>query len=246
MVGEDGAVRPAEAHGVTGVPGGLDGVATLMYRPMMDATEKGKVAQAGLSTGGPVANVMAVHEATVGASRETTASVASLERPTNSRRDGPSLAADVEGRTSLVLHNADHRGVTGQPTRGLGGQGGAILQLATTLDVHGQYLGVDVHRHQVAISAMTRLRPPGQEGFGHHHQGVCSALSGGVGIGTCGQRFRGTFVHSLLGGIHRLAHDRTLLWSEPGVEHQTAVVVMEPLHVPSFVQLIYRVDLILA
>lgn len=58
-----------------------------------------------------MADVVAVDEAAVAASGETTPSVASLQRPADGRGDGAGLAANVEGGGPLVLHDANHGGV---------------------------------------------------------------------------------------------------------------------------------------
>ncbi len=159
-------------------------------------------------------------------------------------RDGAGLAPHVEGCAPPVLHDGDHGGVATKPAGGLGRQGGAVLELAASFGIAGQHLGVDVDRHQMVVTAAVGVPASGEEALGHGHEGIGLALTSG--LRPCGQRFRGTVVHRLRRRLQGLAHQRALLGSEAGAEHEAAVVVVVPLCVAPVVEVVGRVHLVIS
>src|SRR5688572_25895498 len=111
----------------------------------MKPTHQGQVRWLGLTAVGPVANVVCVKMAHVATTRETATAVASIERTTQGWRDGSGFAAHVERLALIVFDQSDYAGVTGEATRGLGGDGGAMLDLATTGRLVTQRFGGDMN-----------------------------------------------------------------------------------------------------
>ncbi|MDP8949129.1 MAG: hypothetical protein M3N00_02640 [Actinomycetota bacterium] len=77
----------------------------------------------------------------------------------------------------------------------------------TPLGVGGEHLGVDVHRHQVAVAAVAAAVFGGQERLGHGHQGVGAAASGGASLPG---RFRGNVILCFHSSFEGLSHRRSL------------------------------------
>ena len=85
----------------------LDHHAAFVHRAVMRAAQRDEIAEPGLAALGPVMDVMAVDVFLVSAAREDAALVAGFQRATQSRRDSPRLAADVERLTFAIFKDLD-------------------------------------------------------------------------------------------------------------------------------------------
>ena len=123
----------------------------------------------------PVVDVVGVEEVAVLAAGEAAAAVARPQRAAHRGRDRPRLAA--------VSNN---RSIAGQPARGLGRKGAAVVQLAAALAVVREHLLVDVDDDLVALAGRTALAGMGDCGVGDRDQRLRARRL------PRGPRFRGT------------------------------------------------------
>ena len=104
----------------------LDPVAALVHEPVVVGTEMDEVREVGAPAVSPVIEVMRVQEAPLPAAGEAAGPVPGSKGPPERRRHAARLAANRQGPT-VLLEDPDDRGVAGEPTRGLGMQGRAVL-----------------------------------------------------------------------------------------------------------------------
>ncbi len=116
---------------------------------------------------GPVPYAVPIPIALERATGKATSAVTGVQGPADRRRDDPGLSTDIERLALLILEDDDQAGIAGQPSRGLGRNGQAVLQLAAAGMTVLQCLGVDMHDDLLALSASEFLRARAQEALGH-------------------------------------------------------------------------------
>ena len=82
----------------------------------MVAAEHDEIVHLRLTAVGPVEDVMSIDVFPGGASREAAPETPALQRAPDRRRDAASLAADIQGRTTLVRVPMDDAAIAGQPS----------------------------------------------------------------------------------------------------------------------------------
>src|SRR4051794_26737116 len=137
-VGDVPAVRAPELEAP--VAGALDGEAVLVDEAVMKATEQHEILLARRAAMRPVADVVRVEDVPIPTARKTAMPVATLERGPERRGDDAARAAVVDGAI-LAMSRDDQHAVAGQPPGGLGGDRGAVLELARLALALGGTLG---------------------------------------------------------------------------------------------------------
>ena len=104
------------------------------------STKQHEVVESGLSTIGPVRDVMAIDEAGIYTTRKTTAVVSSLQCAADRRWNRARFAPDIERFAVLGLTNAYNTTIADNPSYGLGCEHRTILDLRRIVRVDGAVL----------------------------------------------------------------------------------------------------------
>ena len=115
-------VKPLHAH------------AALVHCAVVEAAQRHEVREFRGAAVGPVLQVMAVHVALVGATREHAPTVPGRERPPQRRRDRARLATDVQRLAAPVLEDCHETRITGEAPGRLDRDGRAILDFTAVAE----------------------------------------------------------------------------------------------------------------
>ena len=185
----------------------------------MPPAEEDEVPEAGLSPASPVLDVVRIDEAPVLAAGEAAAAVAPLQRSAHGRRDRARLAPYRERFPGSFTH-FDHRGVAGEPPRGLRRERRPLRQLTAASFLARERALVHVHDNLMPLSARA-LRARERE-IGHRRER----------IGLRRPRFRGTaFAQLRMSTLEGLHEHGTVLGREPASQDKRAVFVPVPVEI---------------
>src|SRR5690242_7787261 len=98
---------------------------------MMKAAERDEIVELRLTALRPMLDVVPVAKARSVATGKAAAAVTGTQRACDGRRDGASLAADVEGPAVLAFDEADYVRITGESSSGVERERGSVLELAS-------------------------------------------------------------------------------------------------------------------
>ena len=131
-------------------------VATLVNQVVMEATQQHEVVETGLTTVGPVLDVMTVNELVMGAAREAAAAVSGLQRTAHRGWDRAGTATNVEGLTGFVLGDLGPATIAGNPPRCLRGNVGAVFEVAVARKAGShRIVNPRMNHHLVAVGGRT-------------------------------------------------------------------------------------------
>ncbi len=92
-----------------------DVITAFMNQAVMPTAQQHRVFQAGLAAIGPVADVVGIHEARVGASGKGAATVSRPQCTLHRRRHRALLAPHVQGLAVGTIHHRHHAAIAAQP-----------------------------------------------------------------------------------------------------------------------------------